>query len=371
MNILILNWRDIKHPLAGGAEQMVFEHAKYWQKKGEKITWFASSFKNAKNEEVIDGIKIIRKGNHFTVSIWAFIYSLRGKFKDALFVVDCFHFFPYFSVIYMRKTPKVALIQEVAGSLWFENLLLPIAVIGFLLEPYIIRMYKNLYFITGSESAKRDLVSLDIKREKVVVINHGFNRGKIKIIRKEKNPTLIFLGRISKDKGIEDALMSVKFLLKEYPNLKLWIVGKSESKEYERKIKRKIMQLKINKNCEWFGFVTESKKNELLSRAFILIHPSRREGWGINIIEANYLGTPAVGYSVAGLTDSIVHNKTGLLVEPDARSLANGVEKLLRNPKIYKKMSKNSRAWSEKFNWKDAGEKSFNLIQKIYGKKSY
>ena len=51
MNILILNWRDPKHPNAGGAEIVTREHAKAWNKAGHSVTWFSSFFKDAKENE--------------------------------------------------------------------------------------------------------------------------------------------------------------------------------------------------------------------------------------------------------------------------------------------------------------------------------
>ncbi|MDO8269300.1 MAG: glycosyltransferase family 4 protein [Candidatus Levybacteria bacterium] len=365
MNILILNWRDPKHPLAGGAEQMVYEHARYWKKQGEDVTWFASSFKKAKSEDNIDGIRIIRKGSHYTVFIWAFLFYLRGQFKEVTLVVDCFHFIPYFSRFYFKNTAKIAILQEVAGNLWYENLPILLAVIGKIAEPYILRSYRKIPFITGSDSAKKDLLQLGFNGRNVYVVNHGINRVKVKVIKKENNPVLIFLGRISKDKGIEDALMTLGLLTRDYADIKLWIVGKPESAEYQMKVKKLMKQFEVSKNCQWFGYVSEKEKFELLSRAWIMIHPSRKEGWGLNVIEANSVRTPVVGYAVSGLTDSIVDNKTGLLVDPDALSMADGVETLLKNKKLYKQFSDASEEWSKKFTWENSARKSYALISKI------
>lgn len=365
MNILILNWRDPKHPLAGGAEQMVYEHAKYWKLKGANIVWFTSSFKGSKREDQIEGIRIIRRGSHYTVFIWAFLFYIRRKFTNIDIVVDCFHFFPYFSQLYFKKIPKIAILQEVAGNLWFENLPLPFAFIGNILEPHIIRMYKGIHFITGSNSAKRDLLNLGFEGREIHVINHGINRKKTDVRKKDASPVIIFLGRVSKDKGIEDALMTLGLLARDYKDLKLWIVGKSESRDYEIKVKKLMKQFEVSRNCKWFGYVSEEEKFNLLARAWIMIHPSRKEGWGLNVIEANSVRTPVVGYAVAGLTDSIVDNKTGLLVDPDALSMADGVERLLKDKKLYTNLCKNASAWSQQFTWENAASKSFKLVKKV------
>ena len=365
LSILIFNWRDPKHPLAGGAEQMVLEHAKYWKSKGANITWFASGFPKGKKFELLDGITYIREGSHFTVALMAFIYFMKGKFGKIDLVVDCFHFFPYFTPLYMRNVKKISIIHEVAGNLWFDNLLFPLAVIGYFIEPYIMRLYSNVNFITGGDSTKKDHLSLGFRGKNINVINHGIRKSTIKKVLKDKNPVLIFLGRISKDKGIEDALMTLGLLARDYKDIMLWIVGKSESHDYEKKVKSLMKQFEVSKNCKWFGYVSEKEKYSLLAKSWILIHPSKKEGWGLNVIEANSVNTPVVGYKVPGLFDSIVDGKTGILVDCEALSMADGVESLLRNKKLYLKMSNEAKLWSERFTWDKAGEKSYALITKI------
>ena len=81
MNILILNWRDPKHPLAGGAEISLMEHAKYWKKQGASILWISSKFEGCIPSEKIRGIEFLRIGNQFTVHIMTLLYYLLGKLK--------------------------------------------------------------------------------------------------------------------------------------------------------------------------------------------------------------------------------------------------------------------------------------------------
>ena len=369
MNILILNWRDPKHPLAGGAEISLLHHARYWQKNGYNVTWFASNFKNAKKEELYDGIKIVRAGSHYTVSWNFFKQWSSGKFRNADIIVDCFHFLPFLTPLYVKNKLIIGLINEVAGNVWFDNLIFPLAFIGFKIEPYMIRLYRNNNFITGSKSAAEDLSSVGISKKKITVIDHGFTPLVVtKAISKEKNKTILFLGRLAKDKGIEDALLMLELLIRDDKNIQLWVVGKFESKNYEKRLKRLINEFKVKKNCTFFGYVDEKTKAELLQRAWIMAHPSAREGWGLNVIEANSVGTPVVGYNVQGLRDSILDNKTGILVDPDAISLADGVEKLLEDKKMLQKLSHEAKKWSKTFSWEKSGRESLEFISKCFDK---
>ncbi len=369
MNILILNWRDPKHPLSGGAEEVLYYYSQYWIKKGATVTWFASAFDKGKDSEVTDGIHIIRKGSHFTVAVWAFIYFLQGSFKTVDIVLDCFHFVPYFSKLYFWRKPVVALIHEVAGKIWFQNLFFPIALIGYLLEPLFLFLYRNNQIITGSQSAKEDLIKHSMKSEDITIVNHGFTKLKAKEYSKEKSTTIIFLGRLSRDKGIEDALMAFSRLLKKDKTATLWVVGRAESKKYMKRINQMVNSLQIKKRCVFFDYVTQEKKFELLTKAWVLVHPSIKEGWGLNVIEANSVGTPAVGYDVAGLKDSIVNGKTGLLVSSNVTSLADGLSSIVSNKERHDDMSKEAIKWSRNFTWEKAGEQSFAVMKKVYDRR--
>lgn len=368
MNILILNWRDPKHPLAGGAEISLLEHAKVWQKKGNTIAWFSSAFPGSPEKEEIEGMTVVRKGNHYTVHVWCAIYFFLGKLPKVDVAIDSFHFLPFFSPLYLR-VPVIGLINEVAKETWFKNISFPFSLMGYLAEPLFFLPYRRSKFIAGSASCKDDLLKMGIKKENIQVVPHG-----IRIIKstkkKEYTPTIIFLSRISKDKGIEDALKAIAIVKKNVPSLKFWIVGKAENETYLSKIKNMLKNLKLESSSKMLGFISEEKKFELLKRAWILIHPSIREGWGLNVIEANAMGTPAVGYNVSGLKDSIQDGKTGILTETNPKSLARGIENLILDMEKYAELARAAIKWSEGFSWEKAGEQSYNLIKGVYERNS-
>jgi len=371
MNILILNWRDIKHPLAGGAEISLMEQAKYWRKRGENVVWFSSSFPKSKAVEKIDGIKIIRKGSHYTVHIHAFLHYMKGKFKDIDVVIDSFHFIPFFTPLYIRRK-IIALINEPAGKLWFKNIPYLFAFIGYYSEPLFFKFYKNIQFITGSESIANELKdSYSISDKNISVVHHGFSSpSKNKIFKKEKNPTVIFASRLSEDKGIEKAIEAVAKIKAKVPSIQFWVVGKSENEDYLKKIKKTLQKSDLHKNTTLFGFVSEKKKFELFQKAWILIHPSFKEGWGLNVIEANSVGTPAVGYNVTGLTDSIKNGITGLIAKKnESDELVYLVLKFIEDSNLRTKLSENAKKWSEKFSWEKSGKASLEIIKRIYEKK--
>lgn len=364
MRILVLNWRDIKHPLAGGAEISTHEHAKRWVKEGHKVTQFSSSFKGSKKSEIIDGVWIIRRGNHYTVHFFAFIYYMQNLRNKIDLIIDEFHFIPFFTPLYAR-TKILAFIHEIAGEIWFKNVSFPINLIGYLLEPLFFILYKNVSFITASESTKKDLSNLGIKDQNIHLIHNGVNLLP-SVSKKEIDPTLIYLGKLAKDKGIEDAIHAFYKIQRNFDNITLWIVGKEEKEGYKNYLKNILKKLYIDKRVKLWGHVSDKKKFDLLKRAWILVHPSIKEGWGLNVIEAASCGTPAVAYNVSGLRDSIINGKTGILVDDKTpEELADKTISLLNNLSQYNILSKFALKWSKNFSWEKSSNQSLNLIQRL------
>lgn len=372
MNILILNWRDIKNPLSGGAEVSLFEHAKYWKGKGAEVLWFASCFKGAKPEEEIDGIKIIRRGSYYTVHIHALLYYLLKIRKNVEIIVDNFHFVPFFTPFYISKKKIIAFINEPAKNNWFKNIYFPINFLGFFIEPLFFIFYRSIPFITAASSIAKELRDYGISSNNIHIIHHGVSAVRLeRDIDKKQPPAIIYLSQLSQDKGIEDALNAFAILSKYNKELRLWVVGKAKNKSYEREIKNLTYRLNIDDKVKFFGFVSEKKKFELLLRSLVLVHPSVREGWGLNVIEANCVGIPAVGYNVTGLKDSIIQMKTGILTENNTpEGLISSLNLLIKDKKLYKKLSKNAIEWSKNFSWSKAGEMSWRLLGDVYVKKN-
>lgn len=369
MNILILSWRGPKHPNAGGAEISTHEHAKGWVKAGHNVTLFTSAFVGGKDQEIIDGVNIIRKGRQiFGVQWEAFKWYLFSQHPKFDLVIDQFHGIPFFTTLYV-KCKKLAFIHEVTKEIWKLNPLprpfnfIP-ALLGSVLEPVIFIFYKNIQFMTVSESTKADLISWGIKDKNIQVIHNGITVPKKVIAKKEKIPTLIFLGALSKDKGIDTAIR-VFSILNKNRILQYWVVGGS-SPEYLEYLKLQAQKLGLGKRIRFFGFVSEKKKFELLKKARILVNPSVREGWGLVIIEAAAMGTPAVAFNSPGLRNSIIDQETGLLSkESTAKSMADSINSLLTNQPLLDNLGRKAIKRSHKFNWEKASKKSLDLIYRV------
>lgn len=368
MKILILNWRDIKNPLGGGAELLTHEIAKRWVAWGNSVTLITAGFKGAKPEENIDGVVIKRFGRWWNIHIIAFFYYIFNLKNRPDIIIDEVHWFPFFAGVYAQKK-TVLLVCEVANRLFFHVFPYPLAFFWRFLEKVYFALYRNAPVLAISPSTKKDLLKEGFKSNLITVIPMGLTVPKnIKKFPKEKELTLIYLSRLNKQKGIEDAIKALKLVKDQFPKVKLWVVGKGKL-EYLEYLKSVIKELNLEKNIIFLGFVSNEEKFRLLSQAHILVAPSYHEGWGLIIPEAGIGGTPAVAYRVAGLQDLIEDRSSGILVKLNHVSLSEGIIQLYAD-KNYNKYCKNAENLARKYDWEKTAEISLEKIKQYSRQKN-
>ncbi len=354
-NILILTWRDIVNNKSdfGGNEVYIDKIANGLANKGYNVTVFSSKGVDQSNEEILNGVRYIRKGSRCTVYFWAALYYIFGLGKNIDFIIDSENGVPFFTPLYTKK-PKVLLVHHFHNGQWFKEFPLPIAAVGYYIERFVMPLvYKNTRFVTVSNSSKLDLEFLGITPDNVQIAYNGTNlTGEFDYAQKElyENPIILYLGRLREYKRIDLAISAVAEIKKSIPNIKLIIAGTGDD---ESRLKEIVSEMKLEDNVSFLGFVNEVKKQELLAKSWVYVNPSSKEGWGIVNIEANYYGTPVVGFNVFGVRDSVKDGYSGYLAE----NFQDFVNKLLKALKSengeLETMQKNAINWASKFNWED------------------
>lgn len=362
-NILWLSWRDIKNPDSGGAEKVAIEVASRLVRDKFKVTIFSSRFKNAKPIETIRGVKIIREGGLITCRFYAFLYYLKNKNFDL--IIDEINTLPFFSNFYVKEK-KVALIHQLAREFWWSETFFPLNLIGYLLEPLYLKTYRNIPIIACSNSTKKDLLKLGFKN--ISLYHHGLSVKPLSKLLPKKSPNILYIGRLTKPKGPQDAIAAFGTVHKKIPNSKLTIIGNGKP-QFAQLLKSQVKKLGLKNYVDILGFVPDKEKINLLKKAKIVLIPSIREGWNMVPIEANAFGAIPIGYNVPGLCDSIQNGKSGMLVNSNPSSLAKETIRILNNERGRQKIAKEGLAWSKNFNW-DKTYESFSQILKINDKHS-
>ena len=125
-----------------------------------------------------------------------------------------------------------------------------------------------------------------------------------------ENIVYLFVGRLDVDKGILELVEAYSEVAKKIDNTSLWLVGPAES---DIDVLLDLIE-KLNIKSIFFMPYTTAPES-FMAAADVFCLPSRREGFGTVIIEAAACGIPAIGSRIYGLTDAIVDEETGYLVD--------------------------------------------------------
>lgn len=327
----MLNWRDPKNPLAGGAERVTRAYLAALAKRGHDVFWYTNAFPGGSVTETIDGIQIVRGGGMGSSVLKAIRWYVRQPKFDL--VMDQHHGIPWYSPWWCR-TNCVSYIHEVLGPIWDAFYPWPLSAIGRVQERWTHWLYRAVPFWTASECTRDILKKHGVRSVKI--IPYGVNTVALASLP-EKQLTaplrLVAVSRLAPNKRIDHAIRTLRCLTDKGILATLTIVGTGEVKGQLHALAK---ELKLEEKITFTGPLSEEMKDQELQRAHFLLHNSLREGWGLNVIEANAMGTPAVVYPVAGLIESTLHDKTGLIAEKETpESMAAALAGALRLPEKY------------------------------------
>lgn len=367
ITVLFLSWRDIKSPKYGGAEICTYEMMRYADLSILRIIHFSPMFDGANSIEYIDGITYIRKGNILSL-IWECkkFYAINKNNID--YVVDQCNTYRFFTKFWVEHKKRIFFIHQLTREIWDVQLKFPFNKIGKLIENPMLKMNKDDLTITVSESTKKDLEAIGFKPQKIKLIQSAINFepwNKEAFYKKELMPTFIYVGRFAKYKGIDTCISAFGEFKKINNDAKLWIVGKKDDKYIERSLAPICLQygLLIDKDIVFYGFVTEDKKLELMSRAHLLLFPSIREGWGLIITEAAVVGTPSIVFNSPGIVDAVDFGNAGYIAKRnDYKGICETMVNAIEDKITYEKMRDNAYAFSSRFKWEDTGREFTNIV---------
>jgi glycosyltransferase involved in cell wall biosynthesis len=374
MNILVLNWKDIRHPQAGGAELVLHEILKRVMKNGHKVTLLTAQYNDSKMHDVIDGIDIIRISGGRTVHSFKAIayYSkhLRDKFD---IIIEQVNTAPYL-IGYFTKNEKVfQFYHQLAREIWFYEMGKMLGTIGYLfLEPValllqaFIARVKNICVITVSESTKNDLLRFGYLSQNISIISEGIENKPLKSLKdsqpKESQFTVLFHSSLRKMKRPLEVFKAFGHLLSEQPESQLWISGGGDQKEL-----REYAEIKgFLNSVTFFGRTTDEQKFDLMQRSHVLCSTSIKEGWGLIVSEANSMGTPAISYDVDGLRDSTKFGG-GVVCDPNPEAMGKELKKIAlmvqEDEKMYLEMRKISLESSKSLTFDRCYDDFINALQ--------
>jgi glycosyltransferase involved in cell wall biosynthesis len=352
--VLVLNWRDVRHPRSGGAEVLTHGHACRLVARGHRVTMFVGEAEDAPREEVVDGVRVLRRGGAVTTRAHALRWYLSEVRAARPFdvVVEEVNTLPY---LLGRLTGARSLlwIHQLARDVWWHEAAKPLAPIGYALENSYLRLYRPTPAVALSESTKADLLSLGFHEERVAVVPPAIDLPTQRPDVETEPGLLLYVGRVAPSKRVGDLVRALARVRAADVDARLEVVGRGPQSEADA-LSRLVNELGVGSSVTFRGYVDGAEKERLLARASLVVMASVREGWGLAVTEANALGTPAVVYDRPGLRDSTLHEQTGLVTAADPASLAAGIIRTLTEPGLYDRLSEGARQWSASFTWERA-----------------
>lgn len=346
--LLLINWRDINNPEAGGAEIYYHEIFKRLAVKGFSVTVLSHHFPGAARKEEVESTTILRRGGKYLFNFQIVPWLLFNRRRYDLIIEDL-NKIPFFTPLYCRR-PRLHLAMHFFGTEIFREAPLPLALYVYLMEKCAALFYRKERFIAISDSTARDIERFPVPRERIGIVEPGIDTSFFKpVCPKENRPVIAFVGRLMKYKNVQFIIRALPRLREKIPDLVFEIGG---SGDYLPSLRRTAERCGVAASVRFRGQISETEKRELLSRASLFVNPSAKEGWGINNIEANLCGTVSLSSDVPGQRDSVIHNVTGMLYDPDNRSdFCEKAVRLLNDPEKRWKMELAARERAMKFDW--------------------
>jgi glycosyltransferase involved in cell wall biosynthesis len=369
-SVLLLCWRDTGHPQGGGSEAYLQRIGAQLAADGVEVTLRTARYPGAPRREVVDGVRIDRAGGRYSVYVWALLAMaaarlglgpLRHLRPDV--VVDTQNGLPFLArLLYGRRV--VVLVHHCHREQW------PVAgpVLGRLgwlvesrLSPWVNR--RNQYLTVSLPSA-RDLVALGVGNERIAVVRNGLDEAPVSSLSGPRSPAprVAVLSRLVPHKQIEDALEAVAELQSRMPGLHLDIVGGGW---WRQRLIDHAHRLGISDAVTFHGHIDDATKHHVLQSSWVHVLPSRKEGWGLAVVEAAQHGVPTIGYrSSGGLSDSIIDGVTGILVD-DRAGLVDRLEQLLSDPVLRDQLGAKAQARSVEFSWEQSADAMRTVLQAV------
>lgn len=364
LRILLINWQDREHPQAGGAEVHLHEIFGRLATRGHDVRAVVGGWPGAPGRVTLDGIEICRAGGRHSFPLHV-VRTVREALatRPADLVVEDINKIPLYTPAWL-DLPLIALVPHLFGTTAFAEAAWPLAAAVWTAERGIPRAYRATPFEAISEGTADDLVARGIPRERITVIPPGIDHGVFAPgapADRDEIPTLLYVGRLKRYKGIDVLLEAVARLAGRGLDVRLLVAGRGDDRG---RLGRVAAALGVTGRVRFLGYVDEAEKVRRLRRAWVAVYPSPKEGWGITNVEAAACGTPVVASDSPGLRESVRHGESGFLVphgEPGA--WADAIERLLTDPGLRERLGRGGIRHAAGFSWDRAADETERHIR--------
>jgi glycosyltransferase involved in cell wall biosynthesis len=359
-----INFRDPAHPEAGGAELHLDHVLRAAVRRGWRVTWLAAGFPGGAAESEHQGMRILRRGTWWNFNLvvpGVLAREARGADAPTL-VVEDINKVPCFAPMW-TSAPVAVIVPHLFGTTVFREANALIGIYVLLLEALIPIVYRRCRFVAISESTRDDVVARGIRRTQVSVVHCGVDHERYRPdpeAAKAERPTLAFVGRLRRYKGLDWAMRALPGVLAKVPDARLEVIGDGPHSDA---LRAEAKQSGVEQAVDFLGFLPGADKVARIRRAWAVLQPSPKEGWGLTVVEAGACGTAVVASDAPGLRDSVRRDETGLLVPfGDRDALEQALVRVLTDRPLRERLAAAGIAWAARFRWDDCGRETFQAL---------
>ena len=238
------------------------------------------------------------------------------------------------------------------------------------------------HIVPEGEGVKADLINYNITRKPLQVLGYGNIRGidldhyrrspevmeKALTLRKPNLFTFVFIGRVVRDKGINELVEAFSLLHSEHPQTRLILVGRAED-NLDPVSPNTRSAIASHPAIEAVG--SQSDVRPWLAASDALVFPSYREGFPNVVIEAGALDLPSIVTDINGSREIIVHGQNGIIVPPrNAQALLQAMTQFVQNPQATQAMALKARQMiASRFEKSFVQKCLFDYYKQILGEK--
>jgi glycosyltransferase involved in cell wall biosynthesis len=237
--------------------------------------------------------------------------------------------------------------------------------VGWFVESWLSpKLHRGNQYVTVSLPSARDLVGLGVDNGRIAVVRNGLDEVSVPSLSgpRAASPRVLVLSRLVPHKQIEDALAAVAQLRPAIPDLHLDVVGGGW---WSRRLVDHVERLGISGAVTFHGHVDDETKHQVIQQSWVHVLPSRKEGWGLAVVETAQHAVPTIGYrSSGGLADSIIDGVTGVLADGHD-DLVDRLQQLLADPVLRDQLGAKAQARSAEFSWRQSSDAMRSVLESV------
>ncbi len=369
MRVLLINKRA---PFEGrGAEQVIWRIGKRFAEAGHRVRFFCPTPNDSTQIPQISGIdfEFVETSSDPTRGMIEFFLRGPGQYRAAYnsfypdVVYDNPSPFPFHLAHLLGDVPVINKVHAVYRGYAFDCKDHPLVKLGTIVGEDSYRLFRDEHFVTNSVSTATRLKRLVNRKKNELVANPiGIDADEFEFSIPDDAKRVLTVSKLSPRKRVEDLLRAWSIVEENHPEAMLTIAGSGPRADALRSLRD---QLDL-RHVTFEGFVSESRKHELLSQAAVFAAPTLYEGFGLSVLEAMASGCAVVTSDTWGVKDFVSHGENGLMApRRSPKMFAAEMSELLNDAEKRKQLSRAGRETAETYSMTEHLDRELRYLEEI------